>query len=198
MEVMDAGWQAGAEQSTETVLVTESGEHRFHLHYLHLCSVPSRGGTVSGPRCSHPGCRAWAMHGQVYCRSHLPQDLSGAGPDEAQGGASAGPVQPSPHSFYADAFSQEELHDIVQLLASPQRTTEMEVAVMRVLIRRVMQRLGEHDPAKALPLIRQGVDAICRALRTDKALSGEPTDSLFGAYNIALSDIGNDLGIDQE
>jgi hypothetical protein len=37
---------------------------------------------------------------------------------------------------------------------------------MEVLVTRVMERIGTEDPLKALPLIRQGVDAICGALRT--------------------------------
>ena len=99
------------------------------------------------------------------------------------------------HSFYASAFSAEELSEIARQLESPQRSTEMEVAVMRVMIRRVMERIGEEDPLKALPLIRQGVDAICRALRTERVLSGEASDSLSAAFAVALREIGEELGI---
>jgi hypothetical protein len=73
--------------------------------------------------------------------------------------------------------------------------TSGEVAVMRVLIRRVMQRIGEDDPLRALPLVRQGVDAICRALRTQRVLSGEGADSLSAAFAVALREIGEELGI---
>ncbi len=70
-----------------------------------------------------------------------------------------------------------------------------EVAVMRTLIWRVMRRY-ENDPARALPLVRQGVDAICRALRTQRLLSGEGADSLSAAFAVALREIGEELGID--
>jgi len=97
--------------------------------------------------------------------------------------------------FYADLFTAEELAEIAQQLKSPQRSMEMEVAVMRVMIRRVMERIGEDDPVKALPLVRQGVDAICRALRTQRILAGESSDSLAAAFAVALREIGEELGI---
>jgi hypothetical protein len=102
------------------------------------------------------------------------------------------------YAFYASAFGEQELHEIADQLQSPQLSTELEVAVMRVLIRRVMQRIGEKDPLKALPLIRLGVDAICRALRTERVLSGASADSLSGAFATALREMGEELGVDSE
>ncbi len=96
--------------------------------------------------------------------------------------------------FYNDVFSAEELADIAHQLASPQRSTEMEVAVMRVMIRRVMERIGAEDPGKSLPLILQGEDAICRALRTERVLSGEASDSLASAFATAVREMGEELG----
>jgi hypothetical protein len=98
-------------------------------------------------------------------------------------------------SFYADAFEEGELEDLARQLGSAQRSTESEVEVMRVLIRRVMERIGAEDPVKALPLIRQGVDAICRALRTERVLTGEAADSLAAAFATALNEIGEELGL---
>lgn len=102
-----------------------------------------------------------------------------------------------PSDFYSDLFTDHELADIGRQLQSPRRSTDMEVAVMRIMIRRVMERIGEEDPVKALPLIRQGVDAICRALRTERVLSGETSDSLAAAFAVALREIGEELGLDQ-
>ena len=97
--------------------------------------------------------------------------------------------------FYAGVLSTKEWGEIAQQLAAPQLSMEMEVAVMRILIRRVMARIGEEDPLHALPLIRQGVDAICRALRTARVLSGESSDSLAAAFAVALREIGEELGV---
>jgi len=103
-----------------------------------------------------------------------------------------------PAHFYENVFSAEELKDIGQQLASAQRALEMEVAVMRVMIRRVMERVGVDDPAKALPLVRQGVDAICRALRAQRVLSGEASESLAGAFATAVREMGEELGVGDE
>jgi hypothetical protein len=59
-----------------------------------------------------------------------------------------------------------------------------------------MERLGEEDPGKALALIRQAVDAICRALRTDRLMSREASDSLAGAIATAVREIGQELGLE--
>ncbi len=99
--------------------------------------------------------------------------------------------------FYASVFTKEEWAEIKEQLASPQLSLEMEVAVMRILIRRVMERIGEEDPLKALPLVRQGVDAICRALRSQRVLTGESADSLAEAFAVALREIGEELGLEQ-
>jgi len=98
-------------------------------------------------------------------------------------------------SFYASLFTEQELADIGRQLQPPHRSTAMEVAVMRVMIRRVMDSIGTTDPAKALPLIRQGVDAVCRALRTERLLTGEASDSLASAFAVALREIGEELGL---
>jgi hypothetical protein len=103
-----------------------------------------------------------------------------------------------PTRFYENVFSAEELKDIGQQLASAAGELDMEVAVMRVMIRRVMERIGIDDPAKALPLVRQGVDAICRALRAQRVLSGEASESLAGAFATALREMGEELGAGDE
>ena len=138
-------------------------------------------------RCAMPGCRAWAMRGQLFCRAHKPS----AQESEREGQASA----KTPHRFYAGVFSQEEQEEIARQLESPQLSLEMEVAVMRIMIRRVMEHVGEEDPIKALPLLRQGVDTICRALRTERVLAGEASESLAEAMATALREIGEELGV---
>lgn len=138
-------------------------------------------------RCATPGCRAWAMRGELLCRAH---NRSGRA-SKRTGQDSAGTA----HPFYDGVFSEEELEDIARQLESAQHSLEMEVAVMRVMIRRVMERIGEEDPLKALPLIRQGVDAICRALRTERVLTGKSAESLTAAFAVALREIGEEMGI---
>ncbi len=105
--------------------------------------------------------------------------------------------------FYDDVLAGPEWTQLRRRLEAPIAPAETsdassmleEVALMRALIWRVMQRF-EDDPARALPLVRQGVDAICRALRTQRVLSGEGADSLSQAFAVALREIGEELGID--
>jgi hypothetical protein len=106
-------------------------------------------------------------------------------------------TSPQAH-FYDDVFSEQELKDIGQQLASAQGELQMEVAVMRVMIRRVLAHIGVDDPAKALPLVRQGVEAVCRALRAQRVLSGEASESLTAAFATALREMGEELGVGDE
>ena len=108
------------------------------------------------------------------------------------------PAQQLQFDFYASAFDAGELEEIERQLAAPHMSTEMEVAVMRVMIRRVMKHLGAHDPVRAMPLIRQGVNTICRALRTERVLTGESSDSLTNAFAVALREIGEEVGLNDE
>lgn len=71
---------------------------------------------------------------------------------------------------------------------------DLEVAIIRVLMRRVLGRIGEDDPVKALPLVREAVDAICRSLRTQRLLTGESADSLAAAFGMAISEVAEELG----
>lgn len=111
----------------------------------------------------------------------------------------ASPVQkdaPPQAEWYAGVFSAEERALIERCLESAPETLEAEVAVLRLLIRRVMERLGADDPAKALPLVRQAVDSICRTLRAERVLKGEGADSLAAAFAVALREIGEELGVE--
>lgn len=135
-------------------------------------------------RCAEPGCRAWAMRGQLLCRAHR----RSAGQAQHAGQAPAG-------RLYEQLFTAQEWEEIGQQLESAQRSLDEEVSLMRIMTRRVMERIGQEDPAKALPLVRQAMDAICRALRTERVLSGEASDSLAAALGRALEEIGEELGL---
>jgi hypothetical protein len=106
--------------------------------------------------------------------------------------------QDSLYDFYASAFSEEELGEIAKQLSEPQPSTELEVAILRILIRRVMEEIGTQNPVKALPLIRQGLDAIRRAMRTQQVTEREASQPLEEAFAAALREIGEELGIKDE
>jgi hypothetical protein len=135
-------------------------------------------------RCARRGCRAWAMRGQPLCRAH-----------RRSPGQSQRTAQTPTGGLYEPFFTAPEWEQIRQELQSPQCSLDREVSLMRIMIRRVMERIGQDDPAKALPLVRQAMDAICRALRTERVLSGEASDSLAAALGLALNEIGEELGL---
>jgi hypothetical protein len=97
--------------------------------------------------------------------------------------------------WYASVFSAEEWALIQRWLESTPDTLDAEVAVMRVLIRRVMEHVAADEPGKALPLVRQAVDSICRALRAQRVLKGEAADSLAAAFAVALKEIAEEMGV---
>ncbi len=101
------------------------------------------------------------------------------------------------NDWYAGVLSAEEWAQIRQWLETTPDALDAEVAVMRVLIRRVMDRLGGDDPARALPLVRQAMDSIGRALRAGRVLKGEATDSLSAALATALREVGEEMGLEQ-
>ena len=110
----------------------------------------------------------------------------------------AGPERPQSDSeWYAGMLSAEEWAQVRQWLESPADTVQAEVAVLRVLIRRVMERVGGDDPARALPLVRQAVDSICRARRAQRVLTGDAADSLAAAFAVVLREMGEEMGIRQ-
>jgi len=110
----------------------------------------------------------------------------------------AGSERPqSENEWYTSVLSTEEWAQIQRWLESSPDTIHAEVAVMRVLIRRVMERVGDDDPARALPLVRQAVDSICRARRAQRVLTGDAADSLAAAFAVVLREMGEEMGIRQ-
>jgi len=151
--------------------------------------------TFASRRCARPGCRAWARRGGTLCASHERQVRAAAGRSpHAEGGGAAG--RPSRSSgdeagvptnlerqrllleFFAGVFTEEEYQSVRGLVETRNQPLEVEMALIRVLLRRVMERIGEDDPAKAMPMVRQALDVMCRTLRTQHLLSGDAADTI--------------------
>ncbi len=80
--------------------------------------------------------------------------------------------------FFAGVFTEEEYQSVRGLVETRNQPLEVEMALIRVLLRRVMERIGEDDPAKAMPMVRQALDVMCRTLRTQHLLSGDAADTI--------------------
>ncbi|MBC7264961.1 MAG: hypothetical protein H5T64_11495 [Chloroflexi bacterium] len=141
--------------------------------------IPSR-------RCEVPGCRAWAMRGTSRCRSHTPHLMEGRG--TARRAPAAEPILP-----YADLFTAAELDALAK--ATADESVDAEIALLRLAIRRVIERYGEDDPARALELLRRGVDSLVRAIRARRDLTGKPDDGLTERLGAALDELASEWGV---
>ena len=120
------------------------------------------------------GCSASA--GSRYCRYH-----GGGGETGRQGHR----VRESERSFYADVLEEGALELEV---AAALRGVEDEIAVLRMLIRRVARK-GDVEAT------RKGIETLCRALRVQYALEGRSAEGLAGSLARVLDELGNELGM---
>lgn len=132
------------------------------------------------------------MRGTSRCRSHTPRLADGAdtahrSPTHTGGGKS------HPSLPYADIFTTAELDALAQ--ATADESMDAEIALLRLAIRRVIERYGEDDPARALELLRRGVDSLVRAIRARRDLTGKPDDGLTERLDAALDELANEWGV---
>ncbi len=136
------------------------------------------------------GCSASA--GSRYCRYHGGGGETGRpgdGETRRRGGGETGRqghrVRESERSFYADVLEEGALELEV---AAALRGVEDEIAVLRMLIRRVA-REGDVEAT------RKGIETLCRALKVQYALEGRSAEGLAGSLARVLDELGNELGM---
>lgn len=132
------------------------------------------------------------MRGTSRCRSHTPRLADDAAttrrsPTQTSGGKSHASLP------YADLFTAAELDALAQ--ATADESVDAEIALLRLAIRRVIERYGEDDPARALELLRRGVDSLVRAIRARRDLTGKPDDGLTERLDAALDELANEWGV---
>lgn len=153
---------------------------------------------MAGRRCARAGCRAWAMRGRRYCSAHRH--------DEAE-------PRPTPdHDVEIDplierlerseafaaavrAGQQDELIDraVQQVIAQigGERSLGEEIGALRIILKRVIALDGlEGDPRETAATAARLVDAIVRAVKTERALSGDLADDLSSALTTVLIEMG--------
>lgn len=89
-------------------------------------------------------------------------------------------------AFYTTRLSAEER--ALLAAASQLEGVEAEIAVLRVLIRRVV---GAGD----LEAARRGIDTLCRTLRMRHDLDESATDRLSASIERVLDSVGGELGV---
>jgi len=94
-------------------------------------------------------------------------------------------VREGGRSFYADVLEEGALEMEV---AAALRGVEDEIAVLRMLIRKVA-REGDVEAT------RRGIETLCRALKVQYALEGRSAEGLAGSLARVLDEVGNELGM---
>ncbi len=144
-------------------------------------------------------CGRSALVGSRFCRYHEGERTTGRRGDgekdrrsgavtRRRGDAATGKgsrVEEATQSFYADVLEEGALELEV---AAALRGVEDEIAVLRMLIRKVA-REGDVEAT------RKGIETLCRALKVQYALEGRSADGLAGSLARVLDEVGNELGM---
>jgi len=132
-------------------------------------------------------CRAWAIRGGELCSAHARANV-GAGAPKGNGNAVK-------HGFYRSVLTADEVADLVTHAEND--TIDDEIALTRVLLRRLMKRLQEPDvdlgELRAVsPLIFTGARTVASLMRQKKPSGGiqdtinDILDELSSQYPIQL------------
>lgn len=135
-------------------------------------------------------CRAWAIR-----QSDPPLCSAHAG----HLGAPHGNTNAMTHGFYARAYTDQEIADLVAHAIN--ESLDDEIGTARVALRRVLElleagQLTADEYAKLAGLAFVGSRTIGRLLRDRRALSGESADGIADFLSSALDEVATELGID--
>jgi len=141
-------------------------------------------------RCTSAGCSRFAVHGHLVCSRHM---------------QTPGLIQPQPHrygkdtgdpgDYYRARLAQAEsyrdllgpkLSRLMREAAEEQNLTD-EIGMLRIVMARVMDE--EHDPVRLANAVARLTNVAVMAMRTQRALSGELTDSLTDALTQILLEL---------
>jgi len=105
--------------------------------------------------------------------------------EEVEGEGHGSRAAEAKKSFYSHALEEGALGLEV---ASALRGVDDEIAVLRMLIRKVAR---EGD----LEATRRGIETLCRALKVQYVLEGRSTEGLAGSLARVLDEVGSELGM---
>jgi hypothetical protein len=132
------------------------------MFYLEVPGLQCTATLVSGQP-----CKRTARSGLALCGFHLTRDQ-----------------RRQADSFYMDVLTEDERRQLA--VAAQLDGIDTEIAVLRVLIRRVVTK-GEVEKA------RRGIDTLCRILRTRHDLDERSTGQLASSLERVLDDLGRGL-----
>jgi hypothetical protein len=138
-----------------------------------------------GRRCEYPGCRAWAVRGEGLCRAHL---------GRGRRSAITGKPDDERLSPRVRAVLEQRIDEVVSRFVSDasleRESLTEEIGALRVVLARLL--VEEDDPTRLALSIPRVVDAVVRAIRAQRSISGEMADSLTAAVTQVLIELGLD------
>jgi hypothetical protein len=154
---------------------------------------------MAGKRCAREGCRAWAMRGAATCRVHAvgttgPRGVAGA--DDRVANEAGEERERRAHEFwsrlergdYRDLL-ERTLAKLVEQAGREGALTE-EIGTLRVVLKTLLNTdLKEHADELSVSIPRL-VNAIVRALKAQRAISGQTAGDLTEALTRVLLEMG--------
>ncbi len=153
---------------------------------------------MAGKRCAREGCRAWAKRGAATCRVHT---VGTAGP--RGGGAGDGVANEAgeererrAHEFW-NRLEQGDYRDLLERTlaklveqAGREGALTEEIGALRVVMKTLLNTdLKEHADELSVSIPRL-VNAIVRALKAQRAISGQTAGDLTEALTRVLLEMG--------
>lgn len=131
-----------------------------------------------GHHCEYPGCRAWAMRGERLCRAHLPRIPLNESDD----------LPPDRERSDLERRVDEVVARVASEAGLERESLTDEIGALRLVLARLLAE--EADTTRLATSIPRVVDAVVRAVRAQRAISGEVAESLTSAVTQVLIDLG--------
>lgn len=154
---------------------------------------------MTARHCGRMGCRAWAMRGGRFCWAHRHEDefdpKSMEESFEPKGESLARALR---SQRFAEAVRGGQSSELVERTVAvvletigAELSLEQEIGALRLMLQRVivMDAL-DGDPRDTVTTITRLVDSIVRAVRAQRAISGELADDLADALTTVLVELG--------
>ncbi len=135
-------------------------------------------------RCERTGCRAWAMRGQSLCYAHMSQRAGRSDTDEQDGAAI---VSPRLQNVLEERI-EELVSRYVADVGLERESLGEEISALRIVLARLLAE--EHSPTRLATSIPRVVDAVVRAVRAERSMSGALAEGLTDAVTQVLLELG--------
>lgn len=137
-----------------------------------------------GRRCEHAGCRAWAVRGKTLCYAHLTRNLRMSEPDSSTGRFTKPPR--------TRATLEQRIDEVVSRYAADtgfeRESLADEISALRLVLARLLAE--EEEPARLATSIPRVVDAVVRAVRAQRVISGAMAEGFTEAVTQVLVELG--------